>query len=229
MDEINETKGKTCPADRPPSKKELKEREERQRRGAYFLVGFVVLILFIVAAVLLIPKYLEDNSTPKAQEFYTYNGFEFTKVEGTWYTFGYRGNTQFRISLRNGPKELEDIKVTGDLLKYRSENDFYYVTFDPRDENHDEYVTMSMAEIAPNLRMHFGKSFSAGCIVDHPVCNSSNTSVITCENTDKPVIYLKRQPGAEVTVDGNCAVIKGQGPELVRAADRFLYGMYGIM
>ncbi|MGM5482256.1 MAG: hypothetical protein ACQESF_02230 [Nanobdellota archaeon] len=230
MDEINQTEdeNKSCSQNKVPSKKELQEKKKREKKGLIFVIAFIIVIIIGVLAAIYIPKFIQD-SKPKAQEFYTYKGFEFTKIQGTWYTYGYRDDKEFRITLRRGPKELETIPVSGDLLDFRSSNDFYYITFDPREENHDKYVTMAMAELTSNMRMHFSKNFTAACAVDAPVCNKSNTSIITCNNTEKPVIYLKRESGSSISVNENCAIIKGKGKELVDSADRLLYGMYGIM
>ncbi|MFW6014693.1 MAG: hypothetical protein ACOCQG_05945 [Candidatus Nanoarchaeia archaeon] len=227
MDEINKPKS-TCPADRPPTKKELEEKKRRQRRGLIFIAVFIGIILVSAVFTLILPGLLEKKE-PETEDYYEYNDYEFTKVDGTWYSHGYRDNSKILISLRHGPKELEDINVTGDIPAFVKEHQFYHITFDPREENHDKYVTMAFTELSTNLRVHFGKELGAACIVEHPSCSSDNVSIITCENTDEPVIHVKREPGAEIIIEDNCAVIKGQGEELVEAVDRFLYGAYGIM
>ncbi len=230
MDEVKEKleEGKkSCPAKRDLTKEEIEEKKKSEKKGVLFLAIFGAAIALLFLGLIFLPDILDQHST--GDSHYMYNGFEFTEVDGTWYTKGYRDNNEMIISLRNGPRELEGIPVSGNFAGFRDAADFYYITFDPRDENHDKFVTMSMAEVATNFRTHFGKDFEAACTVEHPDCQETNTSVLTCDDTDTPVIYLKREPGAKVEISGNCAIIQGEGNEMVMAANRFLYGLYGIM
>ncbi len=225
MDEVKEKiqETKKPRTKKKPSKSERKKKEQSEKRGVWFLVILGVSVVLFFLVLILFP--IGDREKIS----YTYNGFEFTEFDGTWYTKGYRDGNEFLISLRNGPKDLEDIPVSGKVSEFWLAGDFYYITFDPRDENHDKFVTMSMTEIAPNLVVHFNKEISPACTVEHPSCVEGDAPVLTCEDTDVPVIYLKREPGPKVEIKDNCAIIQGEGDEMVQAANRFLYGLYGIM
>ncbi len=231
LEEGKETKGKkSCPSQKKKTKKEIKEEREGIKRGIFFLgiIGIVFVLLF--AALAFAPKFIDTERLPgPTPETYEYNGFTFTEHGGTWQTKGYRGGYEFSINLRHGPKELENISVEGNIPQFRDSGDFFYITLDPREEHHDRYVTMSMAELAPNLVLHFQKDLQSACIVDHPACEKESAPVKTCEDTEIPMIYLKREPGAKIEISDGCAIIQGKGNEMVKAADRFMYGMYGIM
>ncbi|MBI5072929.1 hypothetical protein HZA99_03860, partial [Candidatus Woesearchaeota archaeon] len=44
-----------------------------------------------------------------------------------------------------------------------------------------------------------------------------------------PVVYLKSGSPTVIYAEGNCLTVQGEGPELVRAVDRFLLKLYNIM
>jgi len=187
------------------------------------LIGAIVLVLAIV---LIIPRFYSPDPV---QDTYKYNFFTFEKIEGIWTTQTQEGNNLLRISLRNGPRALEDIPVTGDLTVFRNNFDFFYITFDPTPDVHNSFVTLSNAEISPNFVRHFGKDVLPACTIENQECIDSGVSIITCDNTQEGVVYLNSGAETSVVINGNCAIISGTDEELVKAADRFMYGMYGIM
>jgi hypothetical protein len=200
--------------------------DELDRRSTKSLVLFLVIICVIVIAIMMVPKFY----TPKESETrYTYNYFEFQEKDGVWYSsVEYSGNL-LQVALRNGPRTLEQVRVTGDITGFRDTYRSFYITFDPREDNHDRFVTMSNAEISPNMVVHFGKTVAPACSIPDAVCNESQVPVVTCESTSEGVVFLNRAPGPSVEIKGNCAIITGMGLDMVMAADRFMYGMYGIM
>jgi hypothetical protein len=205
---------------------EVDGEEKNSKFGLFLVLGIIAgFIIFIV----LMPFIFESEPTFDNQ--YTYNGFEFINNNGVWFSKAMEGNSLLQTSLRHGPLELENIPVNGDITKFKQTYQFVYITFDPRVENHDSYVTMSNAEISPNLVVHFGKDITVACSVDDPVCTESNIPVIDCSGVDddKGVILINRVNDTKVVIENNCVTISGMGEDLVKASDRFLYGMYGIM
>ncbi len=204
------------------------DKEDGDSKSTYAFLVFLGALLAFIAIIIIVPRFF-NSSTPGAQDSYTYNYFDFIEVNDVWYTTAQEGPNLVRVSLRHGPRELENISVVGNITDFRDRNDFMYITFDPRQENHDGYVTLSVTELSTNLVAHFGKGIAAGCAFPDPVCNETNTSIITCQNTDRGVIYLYHTNTTSVVISGNCAIISGIGENMVRASDRFLYSMYGIM
>lgn len=205
---------------------EIDKDEKISRFGIFIILGAIAVFILIV---LVIPFFFK--SEPNFENKYTYNGFEFIENGGIWFSKTKEGNNMLQTSLRHGPLELEDIPVQGDIIQFKQTYQFIYITFDPRENYHDSFVTMSNAEISPNMVVHFGKDISAACLVSDPICTDSEIPVITCNNVDstKAVIFINRVNDTKVVVEDNCVIISGMGEELVMAADRFLYGMYGIM
>ena len=145
-----------------------------------------------------------------------------------WYTQIKRNDDSLLdVQLHFGPKELEDIKVTGKI------NDAFmqpqmYVTFDPSDEGL-KFVALSSAELSLNLAKGMEILPVAACSVNETKA-CEDRPIITCHNRDKAVIYLKQTEGeGVVNLDGNCVVISGDDWELVKATDRFLLQWYQVM
>jgi len=53
--------------------------------------------------------------------------------------------------------------------------------------------------------------------------------IITCDNTDDLVLYVKEANISKVYYDDNCIVVEGSGFELVKGVDRILYDLYDII
>jgi hypothetical protein len=208
--------------------KEEEDEEKKDSKTTYAFLVFLGALVAMLAIIILVPRFFH-NGTPGVQDSYKYNYFDFIEVNNVWYTTTQEGDNLLRVSLRHGPKELENISVVGNITAFKDRNDFMYVTFDPRKQNHDGYVTLAVTELSTPLVAHFGKDIAAGCSFPDPVCNETNTSIITCTNTDKGVIYLYRTNRTSVVISGNCAILSGNDENLIRSVDRFLYGMYGIM
>lgn len=185
----------------------------------------IAAIALIVLAILTIPRFYNPEVVPYDDQ-YIYNGFPFTLKDGVWATSLTYADNLYLIQLRNGPLDLEDIPVTGSIAGFGNSYSKFYVTFDPT--NHDAFVTMSNAEISPGLVAHFGKDLEAACTVESE-CESLGVDYVTCDSTDEGVIYLDRSAEAGIEIRENCAIISGTGEEMVMAADRFMYGLYGVM
>jgi hypothetical protein len=195
------------------------------------LKGARNLFIFIGAAVLIgiIAFALMKSGRPAADVTkYSYNQFPVEKRDGTWYTYAQLGSNLYEVSMRYGPRELESVRVEGDIGSFRDRWGFYHITIDPTEESFGN-ITMAHAEVSLKLVPHFRKGLGAACTVMTDDCYSMNASHVTCDNSSLPVIFLNQAPGPLVRIEGNCATIQGEGEDIIKAADRFMYNMYGIM
>jgi len=72
-----------------------------------------------------------------------------------------------------------------------------------------------------------GKSPIPACTQqDNLTC--TKLPIVNCRY-NSTVIYLLEADSPAVYQDENCYIIQGRGFELVKAIDRFIYGIYGIM
>ena len=125
-----------------------------------------------------------------------------------------------------GPRDLEEVPVIGNLDK-SFEKQETYITFDPLSQDM-QYVALASAELSINLVKGFGIIPIAACIKQETEA-CKDRPIVTCDNKDKAVIFIKRANQTAVQLKENCIILQGQGKELVKAVDRFLYDQYNIM
>ena len=187
----------------------------------------VIVILFIISlfAVFFVAKYIFSSKLNYPS--YTYNGFTFVKIQGLWHTNWQRGNELFSVHLRYGPKESEDV-----LIFSKEENEIFnvtddlYITFDPG--LNLKYVALAASELSLNLFRVFNITPIAAC-TQNLTTSCHDRPIITCDNTDEAVIYLKEASPTKIILESNCVTIQGEGEELVRAADKVVWIQYGII
>lgn len=224
--------------------KEEKSKKEITKRSDKFLIMAIVFVLLFIIAFFFIINY-KSQSRPKTigelhqlnlekglplEQGYTYNGFSFVKTAGLWHTQiqSESGRILYGIAFRFSPRELEDIKITGTLNNslFNSEDEIY-VTFDSLGENL-QYIALAIGEFDQSITKSFRKIPVAACIKNETEACKTRP-IITCENTNKPVVYFKQDEKTRISYKNNCIVIQGQDIEITRATDRMLMQFYGIM
>jgi len=92
------------------------------------------------------------------------------------------------------------------------------------------YVALAASELTINLAQVMGVNLSASCTTNETMAEAcQNRTIANCGDADKAVIYLKEDNETKVTFNETCMTVQGRGIELVRAVDRVLYKVYGIM
>jgi len=143
-----------------------------------------------------------------------------------WFTEWVRQDRQpFTIPFHFNPEQVEDIPLEGRLSEAFEQGNIY-LTFDP-DELGLEYVGVAFGELSFSLLQAFEMLPVAACTKNYTGCE--NRPIITCDDLDKAVIYVKQSNKTRVLLRGNCAVVEGSGADIIRATDRLLFGMYNIM
>ncbi len=211
--------------------------KDQGTKNLMIAIGIVVLafvVLFSVKLIIkdpkpdtpsgLVVKTLEGEENPETN--YMYNGFVFVKNGPLWQTQWRSGNKQYNIMLHHGPKELENITITGDIDD-RFHSDEVYVTFNPLG-NDLNYVALSAGELSLSLVRALNVMPIASCDRNEtPACKIR--PIVNCINTDSAVIYLKEDPEAKVDLKGNCIVLQGKGKDIIKVTDRLILQWYGIM
>jgi hypothetical protein len=147
-------------------------------------------------------------------------------VQDHWFTRWQKGNNVYQIPLRFNPKQLENVTIVGELDKSFDPSKLY-VTFDPRAESLS-YVALAAAELSVNLATALDTIPIAACAYN--VTEACYTRpIVSCQDTDKAVIFLREADETRVILEGNCMVIQGKAMELLKAVDRVLYIWYGVM
>ena len=183
------------------------------------------------------PKTIEDlhllniQGKLKPEQGYLYkDAYSFVNVDGFWYTqlTSHTGKSLYNMNLRYSPRDLEDIHILGymdtDLFNNATE---YYVTFNPTGEDFS-HVALAVADFNQHMVNVFGKKPIAACDKNETSA-CEDRPIITCQNTDKVVLYIKEANESLVKYDDNCIIVEGNGFDLVKGVDRVLYNFYDIM
>lgn len=195
---------------------------EKDNSTLHFII--IAAAIIIVAAVVFAFRNVQPTP-PQSQSVY-YNGFVFNYTEPLWITNWQIGGQVYILSLRFNPYQAENISIEGDDRWMA--NSEVYITFDPESEKY-AYVALAASEISLSLANTFNITPIAACTANVTAC--SNRPIVTCADSSDnvSVIYLRDESPASIIIQRNCAIIKGEGIELVRAADRAVYQWYGII
>ena len=227
------------------AEEEVKEegKEVKLKSDKVLIIGTVILVL-VFAAILgsryfnqELPETIDDlhelnlKGKLNPEHGYLYNDvYSFVKFDDLWYTqlMSPKGTRLYNIQFRYGPGELEDIKIGGSLniglLDTATE---YYVTFNPLGNNFSG-VALAVSDFNQHMTNIFFKKPIAACDKNETLA-CRGRPIITCDNTEDLVLYVKEANSSRVYFDDNCIVVEGSGLELVKGVDRILLGFYNIM
>ena len=159
---------------------------------------------------------------------YTYNGFSFVRLEGLWFTqLTVPGSSNlYNIQLHYGPREVDDLAISGEVKKFLQYPSLY-VTFDPLGRDLSS-VALAAGELSLNTAVVLNITPTASCTRNETeICKK--LKIITCEDQQYPVVYLREAPRTGIVAEENCLTISGTGQDLVKATDRLLLEWMGIM
>ena len=188
--------------------------------------SWIILVVTVVAIAVIFAVFI---ATRENENELTYNNFEFINVDGLWQTKWERDGQLYVIDFRHNPEQVEDVPVEG-TTDIRFQLESIYLTIDPSEERDraTAYVSIAAVELGRKLVTPFERQVVTACTVNETIA-CWDRPIITCDNTNKTVIYLKQANETKIILDGNCATIQGQGQEIVRAADKALFQWLGIM
>lgn len=197
--------------------------------GLFALFFFVRFVYNPEAKVLTIDDLHKKNLEGKESDLnYIYNGFSFVKMDNLWYTQVQARDSLIDIPLHFGPKELEEIPVTGKIDSFFNKQEEIYVTFDPNDTPLG-YVALSSAELSLNMAKGINIMPVAACAKNETIA-CENRPIVDCSDEDKAVIFLKQTDSTgSVKLKGNCIELEGNKEELLKATDRLLFKWYEVM
>lgn len=237
-EQINEEKL----ADETNLKKEAIEEEPEKNISDTILIVSVIVLIVILITIFSLKFFIKTEQQTindmiklclkgklKEDVCYLYkDAYTFVKIEGLWYTQVQNQNLKVGIPLHFNPSHIENTPIIGNInLTLFNEMPYFYITFNPKGNNFSS-IALAVGEFDRNMLAAFGKTPIASCIINETdAC--ANRPIINCTNTDEPVVYIKESNETSVILDDNCITIQGQGMDLVKATDRLLLRLYGIM
>lgn len=194
-----------------------------------FFAGSKLYNYFTAASVVNIDDLHKDNLNGKLdeEEGYIYEGFSFIKADGLWWTEVKVPDRLLKIPLHFGPRDLEEVKVTGSLNPEFNLGSDVFIAINPLVM--DKYYTLAISELSFNIVQGLNKNPVGSCTSENYACD--NRTIISCANNpdNMPVIELDLNETSKIELNGNCIMIAGNGLDLVKAVDRLLYQWYGVM
>lgn len=200
--------------------------------------SFILLasVLVIFGLIFMIPQIFSPPSSDdiskeiiqkgETNNGYMYNGFVFIHQDELWHTKWQAGDTMLNLHFHYGPRDVENIPMIG-ALENTTNTVKFYITFDPTEKN-ISLIALASSELALNLVKGMNVQLT-------PACSKNETDgcldrpIITCENTNKSVIFVKTSETAQVLLEKNCITVEGPGDDLLKAVDKFLYSSYNII
>ncbi|MAG91276.1 hypothetical protein CMO83_01205 [Candidatus Woesearchaeota archaeon] len=226
------------------NKSEPKEEEPKKSSDKTLVISIIVIALVLIAILSYNvffnkeePQTLEDlhilnlKGKLKASQGYVYKGvYSFVTLDDLWYTqLNSPGGTKiFNLALRYSPADLEDIVIEGNLDDgFFDEQGEFYVTFNPVGDELS-YVSLAVADFGTHMSKVFLKKPIAACDRNETL-PCLTRPIVTCDDTDKLVLYVKESARFRTYYNNNCIVVEGSGFDLVKGVDRILYNLYTIM
>lgn len=218
--------------------------EEPKKSSEKTLIIAIAVIVILFAAVLAFtilskpkPKTLEElhvlnlQGKLKPEQGYVYkDAYSFVNFDNLWYTQlkSPKGTKVYSMALRYSPRDVKDIVIEGSLNSAFFDNQSeYYVTFNPTGKDFS-YVALAVADFNAHMIKVFEKIPAAACD-RNGTKDCEQLPIITCDNTDKLVLYVKESDRFRAYYNSNCIVVEGSGFDLVKGVDRILYNLYNIM
>jgi hypothetical protein len=213
------------------------ELSRKSERNTVIALGVIILltVLFVVAKYAYKPEQVTIDGLLKQaldgkldeDEGFVYHGFPFVfdAAMNSWVTQVQLGDTLVQIPLHYSPRDVGNVSVVG-LTGKSFEQRRVFITFDPN-STQMQYIALSAAELGLNLAKGVNAEPIAACTTNETACYGR--PIVTCNNTNYPVIYLKIADSTRIIQKDNCVTIQGDGWDLVRAVDRFILKWYQVM
>ncbi|MEK6984523.1 MAG: SHOCT domain-containing protein [Nanoarchaeota archaeon] len=218
--------------------------EEPKKSSEKVLIISIAVIVLLFLAILFItifnkpePKPLEElhilnlKGKLKPSQGYVYKEvYSFVTMDNLWYTQlkSPKGSKLYSLALRYSPRELKDVPIEGNLnSEFFNNQSEFFVTFNPSEKDFS-YLGLAVADFNTHMAQVFEKKPIAACDRNETEACKSRP-IVTCEDKDKLVFYIKESDKFRAYYNDNCIVVEGNGFDLVKGVDRILYNLYNIM
>ncbi len=192
-------------------------------------LAIIVILAFIL--ILTLSIWLLSRAFTPQQDTIRYGLYTFTPGRDGFYHLTYQHPMTQRlydIPLRYLPQNLTSIPVTGSLSSL-PEPIIIAVDINTTANEDLAYMQLAAADLARKLKNLYNPTLQSACTPSsstQTVCE--NHTIYTCTgNTSGIAFHLAAEPRVELK--GICANIYGQGKDLVKAEERFVYTLLGIM
>ncbi len=238
--EISKTDYKEKDISKGKKNENEKSGKKSKKNLAFKITGLIILIgIFILFFMLSKPAVQEKNdliNNSFKPESYKYNGFLFQKGMYAWYSKIRVGDLVYDVSFVYGPKEVDDIPVLGEVNDLILKAKEIYITTEPDYPSRIGKAQVEISKITSPRTSSFGilniPTINTVTYIPEEIKGKVGYPEITCKNAsaNKSVIYLKIGSETKIYNKSYCVVVEGSNDEdVVRAADRLIYNLLGII
>jgi hypothetical protein len=202
---------------------ETRSEQQKRQRTRNIIIGTIIVVLMIMSTVGYV---LVDRTSQEEQNgSNTYNGFKFLESINGWQTTV--GTNTLVISYL--PQELMEFNGTGisssDLYGFTGK--IVYIAISDEQEGYassDLYNNLNLVALRVNFACPADKENSS-------FCQDRNLPIKSCDDAslDSKIIVFNNETKAGYEYKNSCLIIKGQGSEIIKASDNFIYKLFGVM
>lgn len=204
------------------SPEQSQEEPVKSPRLIIWSIVFILLFTVLFFSIRFFYNPEADIPTYKSQ-----SGFEFYYTVGLWNTQFQKGDKLYNLHFHFNPEEVKSVPIVGIFDEESFNKGRVYVTFDPL-ANDLTYVNLAAKELVINLVRAINTNVTMACITNQSSA-CAGEPIITCENTDEPVIFIKEGEDALIELKETCIVLQGQDMDLLKAVDKILFKWFGML
>ncbi len=199
------------------------QKKQRTRKLIIFIIAGIIIALMILST---LGYVLVDRSGQENQNSgNTYNGFKFSDSVNGWQTIV--GTNTLTTSYL--PREVMEFNGTGvsssDLYGFTGK--IVYIAIS------DDQGGYASADLYNNLNL-VATRVQFACPVDREnssFCQDKNLPIKSCDDAtlDSKIVLFSNETKAGYEYKNSCLIISGEGSEIIKASDNFIYKLFGVM
>lgn len=204
---------------------ETKTIKEKKRQRINIIIGIIIAVLMIASVIgyALLENYQNQNE----EQTIKYKNYKFIKTESGW-------QTQIKVLEQSTilntyylPQELENISIQGTplLADFLNKAIFIVATTNTEQQAALEYNVFNKIALRMQLACSPEQENSTFCL-------ENNLPIKSCEDADwqNTIIIIKETENeTSVNYKNSCLEIKGKGTELIKANEKAIFMIFGII
>ena len=182
--------------------------EQKKQRKNQLIIGIILILVMIVSTFGIVVNSFGDK---KNSNKINYNGYEFVNQNGVWVLNAQNISFIFKYN----PLELENFSINStqvNKLDSYSGKPLYIYSED----------SLATSEIYRNIQP-FALRIQSACL-DEKNC-PEDLPIKTCNDN---FIIIKTSNTSQITQQDNCVFIEGNGEDLIKTSDLFIYKIFNI-
>lgn len=197
---------------------ETKSAREKKQRRNQIIIGIALVSIMMLST--LGYSIMDRSSSQEKGETRIYNNFRFLSSAGLWKI----QSQDFNLATRYLPQEVSNISYSAVLSPASfSGKEVYFSALSAE----TKLAASELAGNLPSLRAQF-----ACTVKQENITECSDLPVKTCKDNFIIITAKQEEQGfspSRIYKEENCIYIEAESKNLIRAADRLLFGIYDVM